>query len=109
MLIITDVIVFVGGVSISTPSSSPIAGEAYTLVCSAGGSTATFQWLGPPDGMTPVDSSSTISIGSNSTTSLLQFMPLQQSHNGSYTCSVSTGGQNLNSNPIIITVNGINI
>ena len=106
----TEMIVFVGGVSVSTPSGSPTAGEAYTLVCSAGGSTATFQWLGPPDGMTPVDiSGSAISIASNSTTSQLQFMPLQQSHNGSYTCSVSTDGQNLNSNPVIISVNGINI
>ena len=31
-------------------SGSPIVGETFTLVCSAGGSEGTFQWLkGPPD------------------------------------------------------------
>ena len=54
---------YVGGVvSISIPSDPPIAGESYTLECSAGGSEGTFQWLGPPDGSTPVATSDSITI-----------------------------------------------
>ena len=41
------------GLSI-TASGSPVAGESYTLECLAGGSEGVFQWLGPPDGRTPV-------------------------------------------------------
>ena len=44
---------------------------------------------------------------SNATTSQLQFRPLQQSHNGSYLCNVSTGGLDLTSQPAVISVNGI--
>ena len=88
-------------------SGSPVAGESYTLECSAGGFMASFLWLGPPDGITPFVESSSRTIVSNSTASQLQFRPLQQSHNGSYSCSVSTGGQNLISQPIVVSVNGI--
>ena len=90
-------------------SGSLIAGENYTLECSAGGSMGTFQWLGPSDGGTPIASSGSITITSTSTTSQLQFMPLQQSHNGSYSCSTSSDGQTLSSEPIAISVNGINL
>ena len=90
-------------------SGSPTAGENYTLECSAGGSEGTFQWLGPPDGRTPVVSSGSVTITSTSTTSQLQFRPLQQSHNGSYSCSTSSGGQTLSSEPIDISVNGITL
>ena len=65
------------------------AGEKYTLECSADGSIVTFEWLGPLDGRTPIDNyTSSIAITSNSTTSQLQFRPLQQSHNGSYLCRI---------------------
>ena len=95
------------GLSI-TASGSPIAGESYTLECSAGGSEGTFQWLkGPPDGRIPVVSSGSITISSTSTSSQLQFRPVQQSDNGSYICSASIGGLAIMSGPVIITVNGI--
>ena len=68
---------------------------------------ATFQWLGPPDGRTSVVNGSSIIISSNSFTSQLQFRPLQQSHNGSYLCLVSTHGNDLMSEPIEISANGI--
>ena len=97
------------GVSISVTSDPPIAGESYTLECSAGGSQAeSFQWLkGPPDGRTPVISSGSITISSTSTSSQLQFRPVQQSDNGSYSCSATTNGLTLSSESVIISVNGI--
>ena len=97
-----------GGVSI-TPSGSLVAGQNYTLDCSAGGSEGTFQWLkGPPDGRTPVDASpSNLNIVATATTSQLQFRPIGQSDNGSYLCSATVGGLTLSSEPIVITVNGI--
>ena len=87
-------------------SGSPVAGDNYTLECSAGGSGGTFQWLGPPDGRTPIGSSGLIMISSTSTTSQLQFRPLQQSHNGSYLCNVSVDGLALLSEPVDVSVNG---
>ena len=69
----------------------------------------TFQWLGPPEGRTPVVSDGFLTISSNSTISQLQFRPLKQSHNGSYSCMVSTGGQNLSSQPLDIRITGISI
>ena len=91
-----------------TASGSPIAGESYTLECSAGGSEGTFQWLeGPPDARTPVVSSGSITISSTSTSSQLQFRPVQQSDNGSYICNASVNGLAIISGPLIIIVNGI--
>ena len=97
-----------GGVSISIPSDSPIAGENYTLECSTRGFQAdSFQWLGPPDGRTPtVENNPRLNILSASTTSQLQFRPIQQSDNGSYFCSVTTIGLTLSSEPVAISVNG---
>ena len=97
---------YIGKIIIS-PSGSPIAGESYTLECSAGGSEGTFQWLGPPDGRTPViESSPRLNIISNAESSQLQFRPLQQSDNGSYSCNARSV---LLSEPVIISVNGIMI
>ena len=98
----------VGGVSIIIPSDPPIAGESYTLECSTGGSQAdSFQWLGPPDGRTPVvGNSPRLTISSASTSSQLQFRPVQQSDIGSYSCSATVGGLTLASEPVAITVNG---
>ena len=63
---------------------SPTAGETYTLEYSTGNSAALFEWLGPPDGRTPVTySGSSLTISSDSSRSQLQFRPLQQSHDGS--------------------------
>ena len=104
-------IISVGGVFISIPSDPPIAGESYTLECSAGGSEGTlkFQWLGPPDGRTSVAvvSGGSITISSTSTTSQLQFRPVQQSDNGSYSCNATTNGLTLSTESVVINVNGI--
>ena len=87
---------------------SPVAGDSYSLECSAGGYAAMFQWLGPPDGRTPVVNGGmdTIIIISNSSTSQLQFRPLQQSHNGSYSCRAVTNADVLLSQPIEIHAKG---
>ena len=88
-------------------ADSPIAGENYTLECLAGGFEGTFQWLGPPDGRTPVvESGPRLNIISNATSSQLQYRPTQQSDNGSYSCSAAVGGLSLLSEPVVISVNG---
>ena len=93
------------GLSI-TASGSPIAGESYTLECSAGGSEGTFQWLGPPDDMTPVvESGQRLDIISNATFSRLQFRPVQQSDNGVYSCNATIDGT-LISSSIDVSVHG---
>ena len=96
------------GLSI-TASGSPIAGESYTLECSAGGSEGTFQWQkGPPDGRIQVaENSPRVTITSNAILSRLQFMPVQQSDNGLYICSATIDGLTLSSEPVMISVNGI--
>lgn len=93
---------------IITPlQGSSIAGENYTLECSTGGIVVTFEWLGPPNASAPVvNASSVITIISNLSTSQLQFRPLQQSHNGSYTCYAVSDEDTLSSEPIEISVNG---
>ena len=89
-------------------SGSLVAGESYTLECSVGGFEGTVQWLkGPPDGRIPVVTSGFITINHASTTSQLQFRPLQQSDNGSYLCNATIGGVTLLSEPVVIGVNGI--
>ena len=80
----------IDGVLITPFQGSTTAGENYTLECSTGGAIATFEWLGPPDGRTPVVNSSSVTIISNSSSSQLQFRPLQHSHNGSYSCRTTT-------------------
>ena len=92
-------------IMVSGPS---VAGESYTLECSAGVSEGTIQWLkGPPDGRMPVVTSGSVTINHASTTSQLRFRPLQQSDNGSYLCSATFGGITLSSKPLILSVNGI--
>ena len=86
-------------------SGSPIAGESYSLECSAGGSTATFQWLmGPRDGRTSIANGEAIAVVSTSSSSQLQFKPIQQSHSGLYSCEATTGRVTLSSDPIEISV-----
>ena len=91
-----------------TRHGSPIAGESYILQCSAGESQTIFEWLlGPPNGRIPLANSSSLTITFNSSSSRLQFRPLQQSHNGSYSCSAVAGDDTLLSQPIQIHVKGI--
>ena len=90
-----------------TASGSPIAGESYTLECSAGDSEGVFQWLGPPDGRTlVVENSPRVNIISSIISSQLQFRPVQQSDNGSYSCNATIDGSTLISDPITVAVNG---
>ena len=76
------------------------------MKCSVGESTTMFQWLGTPDGRTPVINNSSITISSNSSISQLQFGPLQQSHSGLYSCRSVTDEDTLLSHPIEIHVKG---
>ena len=77
------------GIVSITPIGSPIAGEDYSLECSAGGSKAIFEWFGPPDGRTAVIDS--LTVISNSSMSQLRFRPLKQSHSGTYSCHNISG------------------
>ena len=88
---------------------SPIAGENYTLEYSTNDPLAIFEWLGPPDGRTPVVNSNSLIISSNSSLSQLQFRPLQQSHSGSYSCRTTTHEGTMLSKLVEIRVNGINL
>ena len=74
--------------------------RAYTLECSTGGTEATFHWLGS------VVNNSSISISSNLSSSQLLFQPLQQSHDGPYSCRATTDDDTLSSDPIEINVKG---
>ena len=92
------------GIVSITPIGSPIAGEDYSLGCSAGESMVIFEWMGPPDGRTAViDSQSNINVISNSSASQLQFRPLEQSHSGTYLCRVAISGQ---SSSLVLNVTG---
>ena len=83
-----------------TPSGINTAGGQYQLACTFIGSidsAPVFLWSGPPsDRPFPSDDSDTrmlsdvISSGSTHT-SILQFDPLQSSHEGNYTCQVRVG------------------
>ena len=96
-----NVYVPVGGAFITAFGSS-IAGESYTLECSTGGTEATFlnHWLGS------VVNDSSISISSNLSSSQLLFQPLQQSHDGPYSCRATTDDDTLSSDPIEINIKG---
>ena len=83
-----------------TPSGINTAGELYQLACTfieSIDSAPVFLWTGPPnDRPLPSDDSDTRMVSdlmsSGSThTSILQFDPLQSSHEGNYTCRVVVG------------------
>ena len=83
-----------------TPSGISTAGEQYRLTCTFFGSrntTPIFLWTGPSnDGTLPSGNSDTRMVSdvmsSGSThTSILQFDPLQSSHEGNYICRVVVG------------------
>ena len=98
-MICTKIYVLVGRAFITAFGSS-IAGESYTLECSTGGTEATFHWLG-----SDVNDSSVL-ISSNLSSSQLLFQPLQQSHDGPYSCRATTDEDTLLSEPIEINVKG---
>ena len=81
-----------------TASGINTDGEHYELTCTIQSTdTPTFSWTGPPNGG-PLSSgnsdtrmvSDVMSSGSTHT-SILQFDPLQSSHEGNYTCQVTVG------------------
>ena len=83
-----------------TPSGINTAGKQYQLTCAFFGSidsAPVFLWTGPPNGgLLPSGNSDTRTVSdvmsSGSThTSILQFDPLQSSHEGNYTCRVVVG------------------
>ena len=95
-----------GRVSLTAHGSST-AGESYSLQCSVGESQTTFEWLrGPLDGRTPIANSSSLTITFNSSSSQMHFRPLQQSHNGSYSCRAIAGEDTLLSQPIGVHAKG---
>ena len=91
-----------------SPSAVPsIAGEVYSLTCSAtldhrnptlpdpNIPSPTFDWFFGPNGNTPLPQSGVTpmeTVLNNITyTSILQFSPLSQSHTGMYTCQLGAG------------------
>ena len=79
-----------------TPSGNNTAGEQYRLTCTFTGATGTrtFAWFGPPNGRSlPSDTRMVSDVMSNGSThtSILQFDPLQSSHEGNYLCRVTVG------------------
>jgi hypothetical protein len=81
-----------------TAFGTSIAGESYSLECSTGGTEATFHWLG-----SAINDSSVL-ISSNLSSSQLLFQPLQQFHDGPYSCRAITDEDTLLSEPIEISV-----
>ena len=85
---------------------SLIGGEKYSLECFTGETAATFLWLSPGQ---PVNESSVFTSSNSSTSQLLHVhvvRPLQQSHNGLYSCSATTDVDTLLSEPVEINVKG---
>ena len=103
-------------------SGSTIAGETYSLNCSAilfdpiplpsDVPSPNFQWFYGPNGSASLHSGltppTTVMSSSNSTsctyTSALQFSPLNQSHAGNYTCRLGAGRL---VNSAMVTVDGM--
>ena len=82
------------------PSGNNTVGEQYQLTCGVQTTdilVPTFTWIGPPNGGSlPSDNSDTWMVSdvmsSGSThNSILQFDPLQSSHEGNYICQVTVG------------------
>ena len=100
-------------------SGSGIAGESYSLVCSAtlvdpvplpSNIIPNFEWFFGPNGNAPLPSGaapmSTILRNGHTYTSSLQFSPLTECHTGMYTCRLGVG---ILANSTMITVNGKSI
>ena len=91
-------------VSLTSMDGVTTLGEMYSLTCTAtiNGSTTTptFQWFHDSSELTSGGDQRIISNGmsmsESSYSSTLSFNPLQQSHQGTYTCIVSVGGVSSN-------------
>ena len=72
-----------------THSGLNTAGEDYTLECSMNGTndSAIFQWLDELG--TPLINDGSRKIVNSTSSSYLQFIPLQQSHEEAYTCNAT--------------------
>ena len=111
-----------GSTSISvaiSPSGPTIAGETYSLMCSAtlranrnpplpnsNIPSPTFEWFFGPNGNDPLPPGLTPTptiLSSGTYISTLQFYPLNQSHAGNYTCRLGAGSL---VNSALLTVNG---
>ena len=88
-----------------SPSGSTMAGENYTLECSANGALATFQWF--DESGNEVTNEDSMRIVTNSpSNSLLHFSPLHLSHGGQYTCYATVQGVT-DSKSFLVSVNGM--
>ena len=103
-----------------TPSGSTIAGETYSLTCSATLKanrnpplpdpdipSPIFEWFFGPNGNDSLSSGLTTpstALSGGTYTSTLQFSPLSQPHAGNYTCRLGAGTL---ANSLNVTVNGI--
>ena len=79
-----------------TPSGINTTGEQYQLTCTVNGTTTTptFSWADRTNDRIMNTNTRMVSdvMSSGSThTSILQFDPLQSSHEGNYTCQVTVG------------------
>ena len=90
----------------------PTPGEMYSLTCTASitgsASAPTFQWFHDNSDLTTGQNQRTITNGLNMpeffNVSTLSFSPLRQSHQGTYTCTVSLDGVSSNSTASISPV-----
>ena len=98
-----------------TPSGNSITGGQYQLTCTfitTSNSTTSFSWFGPPNGgILPSGNSDTRTVSDVMSsgfthTSILQFDPLQSSHEGNYTCQVTVLGTVTEMSSIQINVEG---
>ena len=85
------------------PSGNNTAGEDYNLECSINGHSATFRWFDESEILVTSQGSKIISTSSSS--SLLGFSPLQQSHRGTYTCYANISGT-IESRSVVLSVKG---
>ena len=82
-------------ISLSSSTSSPMAGESVSLTCSVTlpstvNGTAVFQWVGPGDTPTPASPTTSGQV----VTSTLTLSAVRTSQAGQYTCTASVEGPN---------------
>ena len=87
------------------------AGDNFTLECSLSGTNDTddvvFQWFNDRTILSANNISSDITVSTSGHAQQLHFTPLQQQHEGVYTCTVATVNGATESKSTIVTVNGI--
>ena len=90
-------------VSLGSTDELPTVGESYSLTCSAGvmgsANTPKFQWYQDGNALSTEDSRSITDEEKTSSPycSTLRFSPLQEFHQGTYTCTVTVDGVSSNS------------